>query len=170
MATIIPTPANGQWTVNFAITHTVHGASGLPYVGRGVLGTNTYWNALQGGQFTNATSYQDDGATVSGINLGSTNFPGAFSSAADYPVNNQLLDTYCYFGAGGTAFVFTGVPNGTYNLAIYGINGPYEDRGTVFTVNGVSQPTINVQDMVFGPDNTVIFTNVPVSMEVWRWT
>ena len=108
-------------------------------------------------------SYQDDGATVSGIDLGSTNFPGAFSSAADYPVNNQLLDTYCYFGAGGTAFVFTGVPNGTYNLAIYGIDGAYEDRGTVFTVNGVSQPTINVQDTLLGSDNTVIFTNVPVS-------
>jgi hypothetical protein len=162
--TLLPVPTNGLWTVNFAITHTAHGATGLPYVGRGVLGTNTYWNALTGSQFNNTPpSLRDDGVTVSGINFGSTGYPGYFSSAADWPTNNLLLDTYSNFGTNGLAFVFTSIPNGKYNLALYGTDGAYADRGTTFTVNGVSQSTTNAQADFFSPDNTVIYANVVVS-------
>jgi hypothetical protein len=151
----------GLWTVNFAIA-----PGGFPpvppYVGRGVLGTNTYWNALSGSQFANTPpSLRDDGVTVSGIHFGSTNsfWPQPWSSGT----NNVLLDTFCTFGTNGTAFVFTSVPNGKYNLALYGLDGADADRSTIFTVNGVSQSVTNAQDAVFLPDNTVIFTNVLVS-------
>jgi hypothetical protein len=159
--TLIPLPwPKVEWTVNFAITTTNGGGTGVPFYGHGVLGMGSYWNALQGGQFTNATSYRDDGPTVIGVHFGSTNFGLA---SASFGGNNALLDTYCIFGNGGTAFVFTSVPNGKYNLALYGIDGAYANRGTIFTVNGVSQSVTNAQDIVILPDNTAIFTNVLVS-------
>jgi hypothetical protein len=165
--TVIPV-ANwnkGLGIVNFAITPP--GPNG-PYVGRGVLGTSLYWNALRGSgvfggmQFTNTSpSLQEDGVTVSGINFGSTPiYMGAVESGGS---NNALLDTYCSFVSAGAAFAFTSVPNGTYNLALYGIDGGDADLGTTFTVNGVGQSVINAQDSVFLPDNTVVYTNVVVT-------
>jgi hypothetical protein len=167
---LIPIPTNGIWTVNFAITTSPNGT----YIGRGVLGypgTGKYWNALSGrtfilggvtcAQFTNTPpSLLDDGVTVSGITLGSSPiYMGAFESDGS---NNALLDTYCSFVGAGAAFAFTGVPNGTYNLALYGIDGAYANLGTTFTVNGVSQSVTNAQDVVFLPDNTVVYTNLVV--------
>ena len=64
---VLPVPTNGQWTVNFSVTSTNNGGTGLPYVGHGVLvgpsGTvpGTYWNALSGSQLTSTTSYRDNG-------------------------------------------------------------------------------------------------------------
>ncbi len=163
--TVIPVPNwnKGLWTVNFAIVPSPP-VRGQLYVGRGVLGTNTYWNALGGSQFTNTPpSLLDDGATISGINrgvnFGSTNSRAALPSLSDGG-NNALLDNFCDFGASGAAFVFTSVPNGTYNLALYGIDGAYAGCGTIFTVNGVSQSVTNAQDADFLPDNTVIYTNL----------
>ncbi len=155
----------GLWTVNFAITPP--GPNGA-YVGRGVLGTNLYWNALRGSgvfggmQFTNMSpSLQEDGVSVSGINFGSAPiYMGAVESGGS---NNALLDTYCSFVSAGAAFTFTSVTNGTYNLALYGIDGGDADLGTTFTVNGVGQSVINAQDGVFLPDNTVVYTNVVVT-------
>ena len=169
--TLIPVPNwnKGLWTVNFSVTSTNNGGTGLPYVGRGVLGTNFYWNALRGSQFTNTPpSLLDDGVTISGINrgvnFGSTNNVWAqpWYVPGDNPLNS-LLDTYCDFGTNGAAFVFTSVPNGTYNLALYGIDGAYADHGTIFTVYGGSQSVTNAQDAVFLPDNTVIYTNLLVT-------
>ncbi len=164
VVTVIPV-ANwnkGLWTLNFAIAPAPL-VGGQLYVGRGVLGTNTYWNALSGSQFANTPpSLLDDGVTVCGINFGSINYWVLPLSDGG---NNALLDNYCGFSSGGTAFVFTSVPNGKYNLALYGIAGAYADRGTIFTVNGVNQSVTNAQDAVFLPDNTVIFTNVLVSNE-----
>ncbi len=153
----------GLWTVNFAVKP----PNSAPYHGYGVLGTNTYWNALSGSQFTNTPpSLLDDGVTISGINRG-VNF-GAAPIYMGFPAesvgtNNALLDTYCSFVSAGAAFAFTSVPNGTYNLALYGIDGANADLGTTFTVNGVSQSVTNAQDLVFLPDNTVIYTNVVVT-------
>jgi hypothetical protein len=167
-------PTNGQWTVNFSVTSINNGGTGLPYVGHGVLvGPNgavpgTYWNALSGSQLTSSTSYQDDGATVSGISFGSTGYPGNYSSLANFPVNDALLDTYAQITP-TNVFVFHNVLTGRYNLALYGCVGGYVDRGITFTVDGVSQSVINVQDVSLLPDNTVIYTNLLVlngSLEV----
>jgi hypothetical protein len=156
--TLIPVPNwnKGLWTLNFAVTP----PNNTPYYGRGVLGTNYYWNALSGGQFNNTPpSLWDDGATVSGIHFGSTNFGLASASAG---ANNVLLDNFCSFVNSGTAFVFTGVPNGEYNLALYGMDAAYPSHGTIFTVNGASQSATDAQDAVLLPDNTVFYTNLVV--------
>ena len=90
--TVLPVPTNGQWTVNFCVTSTNNGGTGLPYVGHGVLvGPNgavpgTYWNALSGSQLTSSTSYRDNGSTVSGISFGSTGYPGNLFQSGKYPV------------------------------------------------------------------------------------
>ena len=160
---LVPTPTNGQWTVNFCITDTDNGNSNAAYNSYGILGNGTNWNALSGGQFSStAPVKQDDGATTSPISLIATNYPGHYASAAPY--NNILLDVYSQCDTNGTAFIFSGVPSGTYNLAVYGCVGSYTNRGVTFTVNGVSQSLTNAQDTYFAPyDNTALFTNVNVS-------
>ena len=176
VATVTMTPIvnynKGLWTVNFAIPSTVNGGPGTPYVGPGLLGTNTYWNALGGGQLKNATSLRDDGSTYSGVMFGTTNASvGTFSSAANYsPMDNLLLDQYAQvFDTNyGMNFFFTQVPKGRYNVALYGCTAAYADRGVIFTVytNGVSagtQSVTNKQDTLFVPyDNAVVYTNLIV--------
>jgi hypothetical protein len=74
-----------------------------------------------------------------------------------------LLDAYVNTP---TAFQFTNVPNGIYNLVLFGAAGTYLDdsRGTEFTVNGVSQDNVFQQDWMFAPgDNSALFTNVHVT-------
>jgi hypothetical protein len=174
VVTLIPV-ANynkGLWTVNFSVATTVNGGPGTPYVGPGVLGTNTYWNALGGNPFKNATSLRDDGVTPSGVMVGVTNsYIGTFSSVAQDPImDNALLDQYAQIvdTNNGVNFFFTQVPKGRYNLALYGCTAAYADRGVIFTVytNGVSagtQSVTNVQDTYFMPyDNTVVYTNLLV--------
>ncbi len=163
----------GLWTVNFAVATTSHGGPGTPYVGPGLLGTNTYWNAVGGNPFENATSLRDDGSTHSGVMIGVTNASvGTFSSGQDYTnIDNALLDQYAQVTDtnNGMNFFFTQVPNGRYNLALYGCTAAYADRGAGFTVytNGVSAGTqwiTNKQDTYFMPyDNAVVYTNLVVT-------
>ena len=163
----------GLWTVNFAVPSTVNGGPGTPYVGPGLLGTNTYWNAVGGNPFKNATSLRDDGSTYSGVMIGVTNASvGTFSSLGnDSPMDNALLDQYAqvFDTNNGGNFFFTQVPNGRYNLALYGCTAAYADRGAGFTVytNGVSAGTqwiTNKQDTFFLPyDNAVVYTNLVVT-------
>jgi PKD repeat protein len=158
------TPTNGQWTVNFCCVNTVNSDPGTPYVGAGILGSGTYWNPMPGVQSASAsTTYRDDGATNSGgITFSGANVTGNYSGTLPYTI--QLLNVYSYFtSAGGATFTFANVPNGTYNLALYGINGHWCDHQVMFTVNGVSQTLTSVQDKYFAPDNTCLYTNVVVT-------
>jgi hypothetical protein len=160
---LAPIPLNGLWTVNFAVVGANNGAPSTGYTGPGVLGSGTFWNALSGGQFANSTSYCDDGVTLSGIDLEATNYPGSWYEGNPLSPLTKLLDPYVNTP---TAFVFTNVPNGTYNLVVYGISGTYLDdsRGTEFTVNGVSQDNVYQQDYYFAPgDNSALFENIRVS-------
>jgi hypothetical protein len=167
----------GVWTVNFCVPSTGNYGPGTPYVGLGVLGTNTYWNRLSGGQMKNTpVSLRDDGVTPSGINVTTTNNNiGTYSSVGSPDggitigtMNNALLDQYCqiYDTNNGLNFFFTQVPKGIYNVALYGCTASYADRGVGFTVitNGVSAGTqwiTNAQDIFLTPyDNTVVFTNL----------
>jgi hypothetical protein len=160
---LTPIPVNGLWTVNFAVIGPNNGAPSTQYHGPGVLGNGTFWNALQGGQFANSTSYCDDGVTPSGINLQATNYPGAWYEPNTSSPLTALLDPYVNTP---TAFQFTNVPNGTYNLVVFGMSGTYLDnsRGTEFTVNGVSEDNVFQQDWMFAPgDNSALFTSVAVT-------
>ena len=176
--TVLSIPGNangGLWTVNYAFATTNGGGLGNPFIGRGVLGTGTYWNALGtngNGQITNTASFLDNGSTVSGINFTSQAgvAVGVTSSLwRGVPTNNLLLDTFATLDSvTPTPFVFSPIPNGKYNLAVYACVGSWLDRAASITVltNGVSAGTkglTNVQDSVFATiDNLAIYTNLLV--------
>jgi hypothetical protein len=174
--TLRQVPQTGaQWTMNFAMVSLDGGGTGTPYSGRGVLGTGTNWNALNAdsGQAISVTANRDDGvATNSGIVFSSQAgiYVNSGSSLALRPTNNMLLDTYAIIASTNstTPFVFSNIPNGKYNLALYGCVGNWLDRAIKFTVltNGVVAGTAamtNLQDSVLAPnDNTAVFTNLIV--------
>jgi hypothetical protein len=155
----------GLWTVNFDVPTSANSGPNTNYVGRGVLGTNTYWNGLSGSYFASTPpSLLDDGVTPCPVNLGATNWNnGKFYNAG----NNLLLDQYMNYGTNGTSMVFTDVPDGRYSLAVYltdaGPEPNYADRGATVTVQGVAKSVVNAQDVSFLPDNTVIYTNLLVT-------
>ena len=94
---------SGIWTVNFDVITANDGGSDVPYVGRGVLGTGTYWNALSCGLFANTPpSLMDDGATRCPVNLGATNYNGNW--ATPNPWNSILMDQYMQVGTNGTFY------------------------------------------------------------------
>jgi hypothetical protein len=167
---------SGIWTMNFAIATTNQSGTGTPFSGRGVLGTGTSWNALNAysGQAFNVTAYRDDGVvTNSGIVFSSQGATGGSGSSLWTGVtNNMLLDTYIIVNATSTnplPFVFSNIPNGKYNLALYGCVASWVNRAIQFTVltNGVVAGTAamtNTQDILFLPkDNTAVFTNLMVN-------
>lgn len=160
---LAPIPLNGLWTVNFAVIGANNGAPITAYAGPGVLGTGTFWNALSGGRFANATSYYDDGLTASGISFQTTNYPGSWYQPNSLSPLTKLLDPYINTQ---TAFLVTNLPNGTYNLVVFGMSGTYLNgsRGTAFTVNGVTLDNVFQQDYLFAPgDNSALFANVRVA-------
>jgi hypothetical protein len=165
VATVTVIPINrftNGWTVNFNAMSGNNLGPNVPYAGHGILGNGTYWNGVSGGNFANTQpSRWDDGITPCPITVSATNFNGSWSSGP--PFDNVLLDEYMKFGTNGTAIIFTNVPPGRYNLALYGICGSYANRGTTFTVQGVSQSVINAQDTLLKPDNTVFYTNLLVT-------
>ena len=176
----IPNYNNGTWVMNFAIATTAGGGTGAPYTGRGVLGavSDSYWNALNAdsGQVTNVTALLDNGTTNSATTNVMFRSPagaglGSGSSLWTDVTNNMLLDTYIIVNGttnSPTPFVFSNIPNGAYNLALYGCVGSWLNRAIQFTVltNGVSAGTVdmtNKQDLLFAPnDNTAVFSNLLV--------
>ena len=175
MVGVTPVPAPpGFWTVNFQFTNNYsgNGYAGLgQFAGYGILGSGTYWNVIPNpgmaaGTFASTTDWLDDGRTHSGV-VATLVSGGSFSSEASAAVApNVLLDAYSQVWTTTATgnLLFTNVPSGRYNLALYGIDGIFADRGTVFTVNGVSQVTSNVQAAVYVQgDNVVLFTNILVT-------
>jgi hypothetical protein len=164
--TLTPIPASGPWTVNFAIVNGANGTSASPYSGPGILGTGTYWNALTipgntGGFRTTAPVYQDDGVSVSGISANSTMYNAGWANGSGTG-SVALLGPYAEVS--GNNLQFANVPNGTYNLALYGVDGNYQDQGCVFTVNGVVQSTTGGPINQFTPGvNSVVFSAVSVT-------
>jgi hypothetical protein len=172
--TAVPT---GQWTMNFQVTNSTLAFStstsgGGQYTGHGVLGSGTYWNcfvnqagAFAYGTFNTASDLLDDGATHSGI-YASVN--GSDDSTLTLPAASSsiatLLDQFVY---GSTALTFTGIPDGTYSLVIYGIDGGFANGGDELTVNATNAVqtagTANDQDTFFSQNgNSSLFTNVVV--------
>jgi hypothetical protein len=174
---VTPVPT-GQWTVNFQLTNdtlnfATSASGGGQYTGPGVLGSGTYWNsfvntlgAFATGTFSTATDLESDGATHSGIyaSIGgqddsTLNSPAPSSSIA------TLLDQFVY---SPTTLTFTGVPDGTYNLMIYGVDGGFANKNdsiNVAATNGTQTGTLqNTTDAFFAPgNNSAVFTNVQVA-------
>jgi hypothetical protein len=176
----VVTVPSGLWTANFQLTNDTLGfttsSSGAgPYAGPGILGGSgtQYWNAFvdtigafNTGTFSTATDFESDGATETGI---FATLSGQNDSSLGAPVGpsniDTLLDQFIY--SPGT-LTFTGVPDGTYNLAIYGIDGGFagtQDSISVAAVNGTTNASLdNVQSAFFSPgDNSWVFSNVQTS-------
>ncbi|HWY74195.1 MAG TPA: hypothetical protein VN281_01185, partial [Verrucomicrobiae bacterium] len=169
--TVLPIPA-GQWVVNFQVTNNINGSPGL-YTGPGVLWNGSpaprgTWNpildslgAFVAGTFSSTSDFQDNGTVHSGISVTiNTNNGGGYSSGGGI---NPLLTTYILVRTNAATLTFSGVPPGIYNLALYGVDGAYHDRGIIFTAAGMTNTLVNTQDTFFSPgDNTAIFQNVPI--------
>ena len=178
---VIAVPSGGLWTVNFELTNNVlnftASTNGLGhYNGPGILPGGNFWNpipdlagASTAGNYISASDLEADGVTHSGIYCSVNG--GAFSSATS-PGSaasiHTLLDQYVnvYTGVGG--LILQGVPDGTYNLAIYGIDGGFRNQGvnlTVHAANGDQSATLaNHQDGYFSQgDNSYLFTDVQIA-------
>jgi concanavalin A-like lectin/glucanase superfamily protein/PKD domain-containing protein/immunoglobulin I-set domain protein len=178
-------PPGGLWTVNFQLTNNVLGfatsASGLgQYAGAGVLGGGTFWNPIPdtigeytGGTYTSASDLRGDGVTHSGISATVNGGGNSTAASSGSPTAvSTLLDQYVTVNnsvaANGGGLILRGVPDGTYNMAIYGINGGFESAGAYYNVYGAngtqSASLANMQDQYFSPgDNSWLFTNVHVT-------
>jgi hypothetical protein len=183
--TVTVVPSGGLWTVNFQLTNNVLNFStttnGLgQYAGPDVLGAGTCWNPIPdlagsftGGTYVSASDLRDDGVTHSGIYA--TVNGGGFSSAvspgsptAISTLLDQYVNVYTASAASGGGLILQGIPDGTYNMVVYGIDASFHDRGAVYTVhaaNGDQVGTLaNAQDGYFSPgDNSWLFTNVQVA-------
>jgi PKD repeat protein len=183
--TLSPVPTNGLWAACYQVTNNDNGvgyvhASGS-YTGQGVLGHGGYWNVIPGAglygysssNYTSVTDYQDNGSTHSGITCKILGYAQSWVIGQAYPSNNVggMFGQFVTFNTTNTvtnAIAFTGVPDGTYNLAFHGINGQNASHGTIYNAHGVngdqSASTLNQQSQFFrNADTTVIITNVVVS-------
>jgi hypothetical protein len=187
VATVSVTPVlpGGLWTVNFQVTNNVldfsTSTNGLGlYAGPGVLGGGTYWNPIPdtigeytGGTYVSVSDLEGDGVTHSGIYAtvnggGNSTAAEPGSPAAITTLLDQFLTVNNSSAANGGGLILQGVPDGTYNLVLYGINGGFESAGAAYNVyaaNGTqSGYLINSQDQYFSPgDNSMLFTNLVVT-------
>lgn len=179
----LPVTPPGLWTVNYQITNNLidGGASGVGhYTGRGILGDGSFWNPMPatlgrwvGGNVTNASDFQIDGATHSGISCiiyacGANSYANVAQPDSSDLGNlfNQWVE--CWYSP--NELQFQGVADGTYNLCLYACNGTNANSGTTFVVhdalhgdqtNGTvnATPGLPLQQGV----NFVLFTNVHAS-------
>ena len=153
------------WTANFDFDCSEGGFVGT-FSGAGVLGSGSFWNPIPGPSSWTANTYTsdsgllDDGVTDTKISLILAT-GGSWSYA---PVGNALLDDFATSDATGKTFTFNNVPDGLYNLVVFAVNGGWHDRGSIITVNGQRQATVNASSTSFiQGDNYVVFTNLVVS-------
>jgi len=182
----LPAAPPGLWTVSFQITNNlfqniINTGVGA-YAGRGVLGNGTYWNILpdvypfynvSALNLASTTDLADDGAAHSGLAATVAGALGYSSQSAPLPSPfdiGNLLDQYVQIHTNAGALKFTGVPSGTYNLALYGADGSYADRGTTFVVHDAlngnhTGSTLNTppETALAQGNNFVLFTNVHVA-------
>jgi len=178
--TLVSVPNNGIWTACYQVTNNGNASwawgSGS-YTGHGVLSAGGFWNPVPtsgewgSGTFTSVSDYLDNGSTHSGITctIRGTCLSGGGTVYPSSDRRTLLSQMVAVYGSSANTIVLTGVPNGTYNLAFYGTDGQWCDRGATFTVhaaNGdITAATANngaFQYFVAG-DNAVIKTNVAVS-------
>jgi hypothetical protein len=180
--TALPAAPAGVWTVNFEVTNNVlsytSGGGVGYYAGRGILGGGGYWNVLPDNagafgylsQLMSVSDLRDNGSTHSGIYCsvvgGSSGFGSATAVQPDPSDIGNLLYQWVTVYTTNNSLQFSGVPDGTYNLCLYGCDGSFNDRGTTFRVHGANgdqtastvngSPILPLQNGV----NFVVFTNV----------
>lgn len=176
-------------TINFDVAGSFVGA--INYSGPGAApDTNSYWNPIAGTaqnySYTGGTTsggLLSDGITASPITLtlpSTTAYNSGGQGAQGTPAG---LESPFILEGNGTNTVIMGtlnnVPSGTYNLYLYGKNGPDDNRGVKFsastslkvastmsTLNTYSSPTnyikgddyVLYKNLVVGTDGTITFT------------
>ena len=180
----LPATPAGLWTLNYAITNNIinfaTGGGIGHYAGRGILGAGSFWNVMPDnagafgflGRVDSVSDLRDDGVTHSGIYCTILNGSGFASETVPIPTNNvvALLGQFMNLNAATNALQFHGLPDGTYNLALYGCDGTFGDRGTTFIVHDAlngDQTASTVNQSPITPlqqgVNFVVFSNVHVS-------
>jgi PKD repeat protein len=183
----VAVPDNGLWIARYQFTNSsgylwydAYGSGS--YSGPGVLGSGNFWNPIpghgqwNGGNFTSASDYMDDGSTHSGVICRFNNASFSIAGAPQVYASNDrrgLLSQFAYYtpGAGVTVTnaIVLNVPNGTFNLALHGDNANWSDRGTLFTVHGAngdkSDMTTNTTQYTYfvNHDSSVVITNIQVT-------
>ncbi|HEY1789049.1 MAG TPA: hypothetical protein VGJ73_12885 [Verrucomicrobiae bacterium] len=146
------------------------------YVGQGGYSDpgNNFWNPYAIGGTTGAGT-NSDGATASPITVSDNNVPGnSYEHGSTHFVGITNLESpYLYAKSSGTPSLVTdtlnNVPQGTYNLYLYGKNAGYNSDSTLFSVSvGAtsygSQTITNAGDSVFTLNNDyTVFSNIVVS-------
>jgi hypothetical protein len=89
------------------------------------------------------------------------------STLGSTPPSTNISALIQQFVYGTTTLTFTGVPDGIYNLVIYGIDGAFANGGDILTVNatnGTQMATTSFLQTLFFEqnDNATLFTNVEV--------
>jgi len=163
----------GVWTANFDLDLSLDVDELSPgtytYSGPGVVGTGTFWNSIPiggplywgGGSGSSVQGLLDDGTTATPINIGVTfGASGATGSPSDNPQTAKyLLNKY----ADGGSFTFNNVPNGYYNLALFGCDGAFNNLNNTFSVGTNSLSCVNTSagyPNFVSRNNYVIFTNL----------
>jgi PKD repeat protein len=190
----LPSTPAGLWTANYEVTNNLFnsgyyayalagpaGGTGH-YVGRGILGNGSAWNYIPyvtstvgvSKNIVSANDLRDDGTTHSGVLCYLNSTVGGSSQTAHLPNTSDignLLYQWVTILNPASALQFKGVPNGTYNLAIYSEFGATANLGTIFVVNdplngNQTNSTLNTSTPVvpLGQNgNYVLFTGVHVS-------
>lgn len=180
-------PNNGLWTARYQFTNSsgtlwynAYGSGTLSVPG--ILGSGNFWNPVpgtgdwNGGPFTSASDYMDDGSTHSGVTV-TLNGSGQSIAAGNtnYPANDRrgLLTQFAFYSPGAgitvTNAIVLHVPNGIFNLALHGDDAPWSDRGAAFTVHGANgdqtDMTTNTSQYTYfvNHDSSVVITNVLVT-------
>ncbi len=159
LVTLAYPPPAGQ-TINIE-----YGSStATAYSGTGVIGNGgTNWNPAP---LLNASTLVDEFNNPTLITCQGTAAATFFNGGVDTP--NILLKHFAVNNFGGPRpFTFSNLPQGAYNVAIYGMNGTYDNATVSFVINGQTNTVINgapgdTTNFVLNA-NYVVFTNVPVS-------
>src|ERR1700722_6382562 len=99
------------------------GAGAANYSGQGAYPDpgNNFWNAIVGGGTTRATNLLSNGSTRSPITL-TSQLGGTFGTQGTQGTPAALQQPYEYNDGALQTDTLNGVPAGTYNLYLYGIN------------------------------------------------
>lgn len=125
------------------------GSYGSPYSGQGAYSDpgNNYWNTIPASGGTSSGSLLSDGSTATSITLSLSSYQ-TYNNGGDGGLNPAIGGLMAPFilENNGTPVTgtFNNVPDGTYDLLLYGANYPDQDRASSFTVNGVTQSTLGI--------------------------
>ena len=146
---MLPAAVQAQMVLNYEVP----GSYGAPaYSGQGAYSDpgNNFWNPVPGSSGTSGGGFGDllaDGATVTSITLTMASYQ-TYNNGGDGgtdPAIGGLMAPFILENNGTPVTgTFNNVPNGVYDLFLYGGNYPDQDRATSFTVNGVTQSTLGI--------------------------